>query len=149
MGQLREFFIATGETPKPGQTVQVDPTVALKSGRHTAKIYSRDADGDRPAGAHWVLLEDSGQGKTVDDAYAAGDICRAYAPMAGDQLNLLFKNVAGTADDVVAGDLFILDSGTGKVIVTTGSPEAEVAMALEAVADPTADTLVWSEWAGN
>lgn len=146
-GQAKwEGIIATGETPKPGQIVQIDPTVALANGMHTWKIYDRGADGDRPAGPHIVLTEDSLQGKTVEDAYAAGEVACGYVPLPGDYLNLLFKNVAGTADDVLAGDLLIVDDETGKVIVTTGSPEVEVAMALEAITDPTADTLLWSVW---
>ncbi len=147
-GHRVEGIIAAGETPKPGQIVQMDPTVALVGGRHTWKIYDRDADGDRPKGPFIVLTHDQLQGKTISDAYAAGDRAFGYVPLPGDELNLLFKNVSGTADDVAAGDLFIVDDGTGKVIVTTGSPETEVAMALEAITDPTADTLVWCVWTG-
>lgn len=148
-GKFDEGVIAAGETPSPGTIMQKDPTVALKSGRHTYKIYNRDADGDRPAGAFWVLLADTLQGRIATTAYAAGERCFVYAPLPGDQLNLLYKNVTGTADDVVAGDLMVVDDATGKLIVTTGGPETEVAMALEAVTDPTADTLVWCEWSGH
>lgn len=147
-GYAVEGIIAAGETPSPGTVVQIDPTVALVGGRQTWKIFSRDADGDRPKGPYIVLTEDIGQGKTMDDAYAAGARAFGFVPYAGCELNLLFKNVAGTADDVVAGDLFIVDTGTGKVIVTTGTPEDEPFMALEALTDPTADTLVWSTRCG-
>ena len=141
-----EGIIAAAQTPKPGQIVQIDPTVALQGGRQTWKLYDRAADGDRPAGPHIVLTEDMLQGKTTTDAYAAGDKAFGFIPLSGCELNLLFMNVAGTADDVLAGDLFIVDDTTGKVIVTTGSPQNEVAMALEALTDPTADTLLWSVW---
>lgn len=145
-GITRAFFVSTGE--KPGTIMQVDTATALKSGRNTLVVYNRDADGDRPKGALWVLLEDSGQGKTLTDAYTAGDMCEAYAPEHGDQLNLLYQNESGTADDVAAGDQFMVKDGTGKVTLTTGTPETEVAVALEALTDPTADTHVWSEWSG-
>lgn len=142
-------IINAGETPYPGTVYQIDPTQSTRGGRHIWKVFTRGADGDRPAGPHIVLTEDRNQGKTISDAYAAGEWAFGFIPFAGCELNLLFKNVSGTADDVVAGDLFIVDTTTGKMIVTTGTPECEVAMALEAVTDPTADTLVWSIWTGH
>lgn len=145
-GQFEEGIIATGETPKPGTILQRDPTIALIGGRHTYKIYNRDADGDHPAGSHWVLLHDWGQGKTVSDAYAAGDHCFLYSPRAGEELNLLVKNLSGTADDHAAGEILMVDDGTGLLIATTGSPEVEVAQLLEAITDPTSDTLAWCQW---
>lgn len=143
-----EGIINAGETPKPGTVYQIDATQAMQGGRHVWKQFTRDADGDRPKGPLIVLTEDILQGKTTTDAYGAGDRAFGFIPFAGCELNLLFKNVAGTADDVVAGDLFIVDTGTGKVIVTTGTVESEPAMALEALTDPTADALVWSIWTG-
>ena len=141
-----EGIIAAADTPKPGQIVQIDPTVALDGGKHTWKLYDRGADGDQPAGPHIILVEDAWQGKTITDAYAAGDRAFGFVPLSGDEVNLLYKNETGTADDVVAGDLFMVDDGSGKVTLTSGTPEVEVAMALEALTDPTADALVWSVW---
>ena len=148
-GYTVEGIVNTGETLYPGMIVQVDPTQSTQGGRPIYKIYDRGADGDRPAGAFVVVCEDLKQGKTTSDSYAAGERFMGFVPQAGCELNLLYKNVPGTADDVAAGDLFIVDDGTGKVIVTTGTPETEVAEALEAVTDPTADTLVWSSWSGH
>lgn len=148
-GKFTEGYIAAGETPKPGTIMQIDPTVALKSGRHTYKIYNRDADGDRPAGAFWVLREDYLQGKLVTEAYAAGERCFLYCPLPGEELNLLYANISGTADDHVAGEIGMVDDGTGKIIVTTGSPETEVCVLLENITDPTADTLAWVQWSGH
>ena len=147
-----EGYLASGETIYPGMIVQVDPTQSRVGGKWAWKIYDRGADGDHPAGPHIVVTEDLLQGKTIDDAYGTGSGTRLFGaiPRAGCELNLLFKNVSGTGDDVAAGDLFIVDDGTGKVIVTTGSPEEEVAMALDSITDPTADTLIWAMWgAGN
>lgn len=147
-GTFTEGYIATGETPKPGTILQIDPTVALRGGRHTYKIYNRDADGDNPAGGYWVLLHDYLQGKTATDAYAAEDRCFLYNPMAGEEMNLLVLNIAGTADDHALGEILMVDDGTGKLIATTGTPEDEVAVLLEAITDPTADTLAWVQWKG-
>lgn len=148
-GVLMEGYIATGETPKPGTILQRDPTVALRGGRATYKLYNRDADGNHPQGAFWVLLEDRFRGeRTVSSAYAAGDRCFLYCPMQGEELNLLVANLAGTADDHPAGEILMVDDGTGMLVATTGTPETEVAMLLEAITDPTADTLAWVEWTG-
>lgn len=147
-GYFKEGVINTGETPKPGTIMQIDPTQSQVGGRWVWKTYNRDADGNRPIGPHAVLLEDSLQGKSATDAYAAGDRCFLYCPLPGDELNLLFFNQSGTGDDVTLGDLLIVDDGTGKVFTTTGSPECEVAVALEAIADPTADQLFHCMWTG-
>lgn len=147
-GNFLEGYIATGETPKPGTVLQIDPTVALKNGRHTWKIYNRDADGNRPVGPLAVLLPDHLQGKTATDAYAASTRCFLYCPLPGDELNMLLLDIAGTGDDHSAGELLIVDDGTGKLIATTGSPECEPFVLLEDVTDPEADTLAWVMYSG-
>lgn len=147
-GQFEEGFVATGETFYPGMIVQRDASVALKGGRHTYKIYNRDADGDHPAGAFWVVLGDIMQGHISSDSIAAGERCFLYAPRSGEELNLLVANIAGTADDHALGEILMVDDGTGKLVATTGSPETEVAQLLEAITDPTADTLAWCQWSG-
>lgn len=148
-GKFTEGIIKTGETPKPGTILQIDPTVSLVGGRHTYKIYAPGADGEQPLGAFWVLLENSLLGKTATDAYAAGDRCFLYSPLPGDELNLIVLNISGTADDHALGEKLMVDTGTGKLIATTGTPETEVAVLLEAITDPTADTLAWVQWSGQ
>lgn len=147
-GLFDEGVIATAQTPKPGTIMQKDPTVALSGGRHTFKIYDRAADGDRPAGALWVLLADNLQGKGPTDAYAAGDRARFYCPKPGDELNLLMADVSGTGDDHTKGELMMVDDGTGKLIATTGSPQSAPFQLLETVTDPVADQLVWVSYGG-
>ena len=128
-------------TPKPGTIMQIDVSEGLGTdGRATWEAYNADADGNRRMLA--VLLEDDLRGRDELTAYADGDRGRLYVPLPGDELNLLFNNVAGTADDVVFGDLLIVDDGTGKLNVTTGSPESEPFQAMEAYTDPTADQLI-------
>lgn len=140
-------YLTTAE--KPGTILQIDPSVALKHGKHTWVVYNRDADGDQPKGPFAVLIEDLYTGRDATTAVTAGDFVKMYIPLAGDELNLLFKNDTGTADDIALGDLLIVDDGTGKVFKTTGSPETEVAVALEAIVDPTADQLLWCRWSGH
>jgi hypothetical protein len=94
------------------------------------------------------LREDDLQGRTSSDAYAAGERCFLFTPRAGDELNLLVANLSGTADDHAVGEMLIVDDGTGLLIATTGTPETEVAILLEAITDPTADTLAWCRWTG-
>lgn len=147
-GNFLEGYIAAGETPKPGTILQIDPTVALKGGRHTWKIYNRDADGNHPLGPFAVLIEDLKQGKTTSDAFVAGTRCQMYCPLPGDELNLLVANIAGTADDHAAGEILMVDDSTGMMIATTGTPESECAVLLEAITDPVADTLSWVMWSG-
>lgn len=151
-GRHIEGKIKTGETPKPGQIVQIDPdagtTTPLSGGSFVFEIYNADADGGRPKGPYIVLLEDNFQGKPASDAYAAGERCFGYVPLPGDELNLLVANISGTGDDHALGEIGIVDDTTGKIIVTTGSPETEVAMLLESSTDPTADALMWYIWTG-
>jgi hypothetical protein len=146
-GHFEWGYLTTAE--KPGTILQINPSVALKHGKHTWTVYTRDADGDRPKGPFAVLIENLYEGKDATQAYAAGDFVKMYIPLPGDELNLLYKNVAGTADDVALGDILTVDSGTGKVQVTSGSVETEVAVALEAITDPTADQLLWVRWSGH
>ena len=141
--------IAAGETPKPGTILQKQSATALIGGRHTLEIFNADADGTMPKGPYYLLIEDAYQGKTVSDAYAAGEDCTCVIPRHGDEYNLLLLNIAGTADDHTKGEVLIIDDTTGKFIATTGTPEDEVAQLLETITDPTADTLAWCVWQGR
>lgn len=144
-----EGIIGAGLTPKPGTIMQLQPATSLIGGRHTWELYNADASGGRPKGPFIVLLENAYRGKTVSDAYDAGERAFGYIPVAGDELNLLLADVAGTGDDHTKGEMLIVDDTTGKMVATTGSPETEVAMLLETPpADPTEDYLAWCQWTG-
>jgi hypothetical protein len=154
-GLFREGIVKTGETHYPGMICQEDRSVAEVEGVATYKIADIDADGTMPKGALMVCTEilQIEQGRGLDptvtaNGIAAGERAIYYCPRAGEQLNVIYKNVSGTADDVAAGDMLIVDDGTGKVIVTTGSPESEPFKAMEAITDPTADQLLWVEYTG-
>lgn len=146
-------------TPKPGQIMTLVPgqtamddsgrwqyepagTTAATSGLADAMA----ADGDRIPIA--VLIEDALQGVSVDTAYATLKRGRVYYPVPGDELNVMFQNQAGTADDLGVGTRLIVDDGTGKVFKTTGSPQSEPFVCLKQVTDPTADQLIPVEFIG-
>lgn len=153
----RETVVVVG-TPKPGTIMDYVPNTVRSKGNHfsmepagtTAASGSRGmgADGDRNI-ALAVLLEDDKQGKTVSDAYVTGTLGEVYYPLPGEEVNLLKLDIAGTGDDVVIGDPLIVDDGTGQVVVSTGTPQAEPFIALENITDPTADTLIWSKRSGG
>ena len=146
-GHYEWGYITTAE--KPGTIMQIDPSVALKAGKHTCVVYDRGADGDQPKGPFAVLDYEPYLGRDAATAYAADDFAKLYFPADGDELNLLVANIAGTADDHALGEILMVDDGTGKLIATTGTPETEVAVLLEAITDPTADTLAWCRWTGH
>lgn len=128
-------------TPKPGTCMQIDAAVEPVNGALQWEVYQPGTDGHRRLVA--VLEEDSNQGRSTTTAYVSGDRAMIYCPMAGDRLNMLVANIAGTGDTFAIGDLFIIDTGTGKLIATTGSPEAEPFQCIETEGTAlTADTLV-------
>lgn len=134
-------------TPKPGTCLQITPGTAKVGNKLTWRVPTLAADGERALTA--ILVEDNLQGKLVTDAFVDGDECTLYVPAVGEEINVLFNNVAGTGDDVAVGDKLIVDTGTGKFNVTTGSPESEPFVATESVTDPTADTLVAAIFTGT
>lgn len=145
-GKFMEGIIGASITPTPGTIMQLDISESLQGGRHVWELYNRDADGNMPAGPLIVLLEDRLQGRIYSTAYAAGERAFGYVPEPGDELNLLLSDVAGTGDAHTKGELLMVDDGTGELIATTGTPEEEVAMLLETLSAPTADTHAWCMW---
>src|SRR5687767_4248385 len=136
-GRREEGIVATGETHYPGVAVQAKVSAGLTGGRYTYELYNADADGGRPKGPIYIVLEDAYQGRTVSDPYTAGERLFLYCPLPGDELNLLISNLSGTGDDHTAGEMLIIDDTTGEFIATTGTPETEVAQLLETITDPT------------
>mgnify|MGYP001309136796 CR=1 FL=1 len=122
-GRFREAII--DGTPKPGTVMQLKSAVDQVNGKFTYEVYNRDADGDRPKGAIWVLLENKLQGKGITDAYVSGTLGQLYCPLPGDELLMLVGDVSGTGDDHAIGDIM-----------------------LEAATDPTADALMLCEFTG-
>lgn len=124
----------------PGIVVQIDVSEGLDdNGNLTWEPYAPGTDGNQRLIG--VLLHNSLNGKISTDAYATGDHCRVYIPLPGDELNCIVGDVAGTGDDHSFGDILMVDTGTGELVATTGTPESEPFILLEAITDPTADTL--------
>ena len=133
-------------TPSPGTCMEIVAT-ALVNGRPTFRVYQPGTNGEqRPV---IVMLPDPHNGQLTTTAYATGDHGFFYCPVAGQELNMLVKDVAGTADDHAIGDVMMIESGSGKLIVTTGSPEREPFILLEAATDPTADALMRCFYTGT
>lgn len=145
-GKFMEGIIGAGITPYPGTAMQLDISESLQGGRHVWELYNADADGGRPKGPIIILIENKLLGRDYSTAYAAAERCFGYVPETGDELNLLLGDVSGTADAHTKGEILIIDDTTGEFIATTGSPEEEVAMLLETLSAPTADTLAWCVW---
>jgi hypothetical protein len=149
-GEPRGKFISgyISGTPKPGTIMQLKAATEPVNGLYTYEAYSRDADGDRPRGPYIILCEDSTQGKTIDDAYVSGSVGKLYIPLMGDELLALFKDVSGTGDSHAIGEMQIVVSGTGKLIVTTGSVESEPFVLEETLSALTGDLLALVRFAG-
>lgn len=151
--------IKVSGTPKPGTVMEL-VTLDQSGNRHTYEpagttaasgSKGMSADGDRIGIAVLLSFIDHAgcpPGLTATDAYTTGDRGVIYWPVPGEELNMLFMNQSGTADDVVANDKLIVDDGTGKLLVSTGSVESEPFIALEAITDPTADQLFWCKFTG-
>lgn len=123
-------------TPKPGTCMEIQ-TPFYQQGNHLYRVYQPGTDGDRRPVI--VLLEDDLQGFVLGTAGVDGTMRQFYYPVSGEEMNMLIADVAGTADDHAALEVMIIDTGTGKLIATTGSPESEPFILLEAATDPTAD----------
>lgn len=123
-------------TPKPGTVMQVQATTEPEGGRFTWEVFDADADGDQRLIA--VLLPDHLQGKLATDAYTDGERCFLYCPQAGDELNMLVKDVdTGTSDSFAIGDLLMVEDGSGLLIDTTGDPQSESFICMETYQDLT------------
>ena len=149
-GHFTEGYI-TGAL-KPGTMVIMTAAVEPINGRFTYKAWDGAADGERDEVI--ILLADFMQGKTKTDAYVSGDRCFLYHPVAGDEIQVLCRNLtssgsgSGTTDAFAIGDKLIVKDTFGTFIKTTGSPESEPFKVIETVAALTADTLVLCRYTG-
>lgn len=132
-------------TPKPGTCMEIS-SFTLVGGRFTWQIYSPGTDGLRRLVA--ILLPQDESGQLVSTAYESGQSGKLYVPQAGEEFNMLLKDISGTGDDHTAGETLIIDDTTGKLIATTGSPQSEPFRLLETITDPTSDTLAWCMYTG-
>lgn len=83
------------------------------------------------AGEHDIVIlavEDALQGKTLTQAYSSGDRLTLYIPLSGDVCLVRLK----ASENVAVGGKLIREDDTGLFIATTGTPEMEDFIALEA-----------------
>lgn len=152
--------VLTGAAAYPGQCVVIKPgqTARNSDGRFNVEpagfsaagaglVDAMTADGDKILVR--VLIEDALQGRVIGTQHAIGDHVRFYTPVNGEELNVMFQNQSGTADDLGIGTELIIDDGTGKVYKTTGTPQSKPFECLEVVTDPTADQLITVAFRGN
>lgn len=136
-------------TPKPGTHVELVPTTAPVSGRFTYRAVTR-ANGAK--GQVTVLLEDSLQGKTRDDAYVTGTRCFLYWPRAGDEMNLLLREQVGTGTggETNIGDLLAIEKTTGE-LMAGGALASTPYQLMERVTQDVlgTDTHHWVTYLGN
>lgn len=130
-------------TPKPGTVMELKNTV-LKGGEPTWQVWSKASGA---YGLIAVLMEDTAQGSIYSTAYVDGTRCRLYCPIAGEKLNMLVHDVAGTADDVAIGALFGVETATGKLIANSSYARA-CFTAMEVITDPVADYWMFSMFNG-
>lgn len=158
-GRFEECIVSG--TPKPGTVMEYKTGSTDIGGRRNmeaagttaaAGSHGMNADGDNIAICVLVCFADHAAcplAKGPTDAYADGERGAVYWPVEGEELNVLFMNQSGTADDVAVDDKLIVDDGTGKVFKSTGTVESEPFQANEAIVDPTADQLLWARYTGR
>jgi len=135
-------------TPKPGTVMEIVPATEPVGGRHSYQVATPGGDGQRTPVC--VLLED-GEGQSYDDAYVAGNRARVYYPAPGEDVNVrVTASGTATSDSQAIGDKYIVESGTGLLLATTGSPESEPFMCMETLSDVVAaGTVTWCQATGQ
>lgn len=134
-------------TPKPGTLMQLKAGVAMKGGRFTWEAAT-PVGGDGKPSIVAVLLADNLQGKTATDAYVTGTRCFLYCPIAGEDLNVLVGEGAGTANTFAVGDYLMLDAEDG-ILIPSSSPVSAPFIVLETETQVTGSTLVWCKYSGH
>lgn len=132
--------------------------VMLKSGatpdagnRLTFVAWNKSAQG--VPGAIAVLDYDRLSGRSADDAIPDGQRGFVYYPMAGDELNMLVQDQAGTGatSDFSVGDTLEPEDGTGLLIDVTPSAGGRAGPfeCMENYNDMSADTRLHVKATGN
>jgi hypothetical protein len=134
--------VLTAVAVSPGTMMEFTSTAPI-GGRHTWQCFQRGSDGQKALVS--IAQDDALQGQPMTSAYATSARVFMYCPESGEEMNILLKDIVGTGDTHTQGEYEICNSGTGKFIVTTGSPGSEPFRLLEAITPaPTADTLAWA-----
>jgi len=126
--------IACSDTPKPGMIME-------REAAGTVKAHATEGG----AAERLFALEDSLQGKTVDQAYAAGDRVRLGRFKRGEKLQVLLKagvDVAIGEVGISAGDGKFIGEGDAASATTVADRIVEFEEALDLTASAAVDTLV-------
>lgn len=143
-----------GDDLLPGSIMEIKPGTAEDAdGRLTYRVATPGADGGFPNGPLFVLDINFLAGGTADTPYATGTRGFLWAPSEGDELNVRVSAPGtGTGDLIAAGTPLIIDNGTGNLIETTGTPDCEPFITMEAVEYPddleSTGTLVLCQFTG-
>src|SRR5947208_2027787 len=92
---------------KPGTLMQMKTSAGLTNGRPTWEPLAPGSDGLPRLIA--VLTEDELGGRDMLTAYVDGAHCFLYAPVAGEEVNVMAGEVAGTGNTYAFGDLLMAD----------------------------------------
>jgi len=137
-------------TSKPGTFVQIKAATAFTGGGYGEPHFVDAAPGtDGKDILLAVLCEDNLQGFDINTAYPGVQSngqypkCKVYCPVHGDELNLRVGEVAGTGNTFAIGDRFEINATAGYLIPESGSPQATIAVCMEALTQQAADSLVW------
>lgn len=137
---------------KPGICMQVKAaTEPTQGNNYTWEAFNQASDGTLALVA--VLLPDQLRGKLATDAYVDGDHCFLYCPVAGEHLNMLVADVAGTGtsstENKAIGDRMMIDDTTGK-LVDDSSGASVPFIIMETQAEPiSADALIRCMYTGH
>lgn len=108
------------DTSKPGTMMELKPSTEPVGGLHSYRAY-QPGTGDGSPKELLILDLDSLQGGTASTAYVAGTVCKLYALLPGDRVNVRKADISGTGSPTeadVIGDRLLIVDGTGKVANT-------------------------------
>ena len=132
------------DTSKPGTVMMMDTSKAASLWQGGNPWFIAAAYGtDGLKVVPYCLLADAKQGKTLEDAYVAGAKCQLYCPIAGEEMNILAGEVAGTGNSYTFNDRLILDAESGILVPFTGSPQDTMFQAMETVTQVAGSFLLW------
>ena len=136
VGRFLEGHLNAASGLKPGHCMIMDADEDFIGGKPVVKAFD-GTNGNRAI--IQILLENEMVGKTPEQAIADGQKVRMYCPINGDELLVRVSAAGtGTGDSLAVGDVLILAQG-GTFIKTTGTPQAEPFVVMEAVDDVTAE----------
>ncbi len=143
-----------GDTSKPGTKMIIKYNTAFVGGRPTWVSYgtgsSQQAAADNDPRGCFIMIEDSLNGYGPTQAPVVGQRIRLYAPLPGEEMNILVEGEAGTAsaNAFFIGTRFGVRAATGlyyPLAVTGVSSTAADFVCQEHIDEtPNVATLVWA-----